>query len=169
MAKTPKQLFLEAFEREHATSLRVLRAFPDEQSDFRPSEKAKTAREIVWPLVLGQERLMLKALTTGFDWSQPRGKPPEAPATLSAIADRLEEVHARVLEVLKGQDEAVLANETVKFIVGPKQMADIPKIEFLYFLLFDHIHHRGQFSIYLKLVGAKVPAIIGPSDDEPWT
>ncbi len=169
MTKAPKQLFLEAFEREQATSLRVLRAFPDAQSDFRPSEKAKTARAIVWPLVLGQERLMLKALTTGFDWSQPPGKPPEAPATISAIADRLEKAHAQVKEALAGQDDDALSQETVQFFVGPKKLADIPKIEFLYYLLFDHIHHRGQFSIYLKLVGARVPSIYGPSGDEPWT
>ena len=95
MAKGPKQLFSEAFEREHATTLRVLRAFPDDQSDFKPSEKAKTAREIVWTLVLGQERLMLKALTTGFDWSAPRTPPPAAPATVSARPPRSRECTAR--------------------------------------------------------------------------
>jgi len=35
-------------------------------------------------------------------------------------------------------------------------------------LLLDHIHHRGQFTIYSRLAGAKVPQIYGPSADEPW-
>jgi uncharacterized damage-inducible protein DinB len=33
----------------------------------------------------------------------------------------------------------------------------------------DAVHHRGQFSVYLRLAGAPVPSIHGPSTDEPWT
>ena len=43
------------------------------------------------------------------------------------------------------------------------------RAEFLWFLIHDEIHHRGQFSIYLRMSGAKVPSIYGPSGDEPWT
>lgn len=32
----------------------------------------------------------------------------------------------------------------------------------------DSVHHRGQFSVYLRLAGGKVPSIYGPSADEPW-
>jgi uncharacterized damage-inducible protein DinB len=35
-------------------------------------------------------------------------------------------------------------------------------------MLHDQIHHRGQFSVYLRMVGGKVPSIYGPSGDEPW-
>jgi uncharacterized damage-inducible protein DinB len=169
MAKGSKQLFREAFEREHATSMRVLRAFPDDKSDFKPQEKAKTARDVVWPLVLGQERLMVKALTTGFDWSKPPSdKPGPPPATLSGVADRLEKAHAQALEALEAVEESALENETVQFFVGPKKLGDIPKLEFLWYLLFDHVHHRGQFSTYHHAAGAKLPSIYGPSADEPW-
>ena len=27
-------------------------------------------------------------------------------------------------------------------------------------------HHRGQMTVYLRLMGAKVPALFGPSADE---
>jgi uncharacterized damage-inducible protein DinB len=168
MAKGPKQLFLDAFEREHATSMRVLRAFPDEKSDFKPHEKSGTAAQIVWPLVLGEERLMKKALTTGFDWSAPPTAPPPTPARVSAVADRLEQVHPETLALLQAADEAALGSESVKFFVGPKTLGDVPKLDFLWYLLCDHVHHRGQFSIYLRMVGGKVPSIYGPSADEPW-
>lgn len=169
MDKGPKQLFSDAFEREHATTMRVLRAFPDDQSGFKPNERARAAREIVWPLVLGQERLMLKALTTGFDWSSPPTPPPQAPDTVSEMAAALERAHAQVAGVLRGVDEAALSNESVRFFVAPKKLGDIPKLEFLWFLLFDHVHHRGQLSVYLRMVGAKVPSMYGPSGDESWT
>jgi uncharacterized damage-inducible protein DinB len=28
------------------------------------------------------------------------------------------------------------------------------------------VHHRGQMTVYLRLMGAKVPALFGPSADE---
>lgn len=59
--------------------------------------------------------------------------------------------------------------QKVKFFVGPKTLGDWTRISFLWFLLHDQIHHRGQLSIYLRMAGAKVPSIYGPSGDEPWT
>jgi uncharacterized damage-inducible protein DinB len=35
-------------------------------------------------------------------------------------------------------------------------------------MLYDTIHHRGQLSVYMRLAGARVPSIYGPSGDEPW-
>jgi uncharacterized damage-inducible protein DinB len=35
-------------------------------------------------------------------------------------------------------------------------------------MLCDQIHHRGQFSVYLRMADGKVPSIYGPSLDEPW-
>jgi DinB family protein len=53
----------------------------------------------------------------------------------------------------------------LQFFVAPKTLGDYPTMEFLWFLLFDHIHHRGQLSVYLRMVG-KVPSIYGPSGDQ---
>jgi uncharacterized damage-inducible protein DinB len=58
--------------------------------------------------------------------------------------------------------------ETVKFPAGKNQMADYPVGEFLWFMLLDSIHHRGQLSVYIRPAGGKVPSIYGPSGDEPW-
>jgi len=38
----------------------------------------------------------------------------------------------------------------------------------LWYSLHALIHHRGQLSVYLRMVGGKVPSIYGPSGDEPW-
>ena len=59
-------------------------------------------------------------------------------------------------------------NSSMPFPVGPKQMGQVRKADILWTMLMDSVHHRGQFSIYLRLVGAKVPSIYGPSGDEPW-
>jgi len=43
------------------------------------------------------------------------------------------------------------------------------RMDFLWFLLMDMVHHRGQFSVYLRMADGKVPSIYGPSADEPWS
>ena len=44
----------------------------------------------------------------------------------------------------------------------------VRRADILWLTLHDMIHHRGQFSIYLRMAGGKVPSIYGPSGDEPW-
>lgn len=171
MAKSPKQQFTDAFEGEHERTMRVLRAYPDDQSDFKPHERSRPAREVAWPLVLGQERLMMMALTTGFVWPKAPAGPPPLPVTpskMSEIATAAERAHRQVAEALRNADDAKLEGGSVQFFVAPRKLGDIPTMEFLWFLLFDHIHHRGQLSVYLRMVG-KVPSIYGPSGDQPWT
>ena len=59
--------------------------------------------------------------------------------------------------------------ETVPFMTGPRQLEDVSKFSLCTLMLSDSIHHRGQLSVYLRMSGAKVPSIYGPSRDEPWT
>ena len=164
MADRRKQ-FLDTLEKEHARTMRVLRAYPAGQEDFRPHPKARTAKEVAAPLWLGQS-LLLRALTTGFDWSKP-SSPPKPPATIAELADEVEKAHRQVVETLGSVEDASL-DETVRFMVAPKTLGDFRKIDFLWFVLLDHVHHRGQLSVYLRTAGAKVPSIYGPSGDEPW-
>jgi uncharacterized damage-inducible protein DinB len=53
-------------------------------------------------------------------------------------------------------------------VTAPKTIGDVPKIDLLWMVLHDQIHHRGQFSIYLRMADGKVPSIYGPTADEPW-
>ena len=66
----------------------------------------------------------------------------------------------------RASEEAL--NKTVQFPVGPGKMGDFRAMDVLWTSLMDQVHHRGQFSVYLRLAGAKVPSIYGPSADEPW-
>jgi uncharacterized damage-inducible protein DinB len=165
-ATTPKQQFLDGFTREISTTLKVLRAYPPDKLDLRPSPRSDTARDLAWRFVL-EQGLAVKALTTGFDWSTPPGKPPAPPESLDAIITAVEEANNKTIAVVENTPDAQLT-DTVKFFTGPKTMGDIPKIDFLWFLLCDQIHHRGQLSVYSRIAGGKVPSIYGPSGDEPW-
>lgn len=163
---SPKQHLLDALEREHTTTVRVLRAYPDDKSDFKPHPKSPSARELAWVIAMGHG-LSARALTEGLDWSKPLASPPAAPSKVSEAASACDRQYAKLIEAVRGMDEGKLA-ETVQFFVAPKTLGDFTKLDFVWFLLMDHVHHRGQFSTYLRMAEAHVPSIYGPSGDEPW-
>jgi len=167
-AMSPKQQFLEAYEREHARTMNVLRAYPKDQQDLRPHPKLKSARELAWVFVL-ERGLGTAVYHNAFKDGLPPGrKPQEAPASWDAMLSGLEKAHQDLADLVRSTPDDQL-QQTVKFFVGPKTLGDWTRMAFLWFLLHDEIHHRGQFSVYLRMAGAKVPSIYGPSGDEPWT
>lgn len=52
--------------------------------------------------------------------------------------------------------------------VGRGTTAEVRKLDFLWLMLSDQIHHRGLLSVYTRMAGGKVPSTYGPSGDEPW-
>jgi uncharacterized damage-inducible protein DinB len=79
----------------------------------------------------------------------------------------LEKAHKEFRDLIASTPDAKLS-ENVHFLSAPKTMGEISRIDWLWFLLSDQIHHRGQFSIYLRMADGKVPSIYGPTGDEPW-
>ena len=159
-----RQQYLNALERETATTFKVLRAYPADKGELRPHEKTKTARELsfVFALEMG---LAQAVLTNTLE--MPPSLPP-VPDTIAECISAFEAGLGNLRALIEGMSDDDLYNGAVKFLVGPKTMGDIPKLDFLWFMLHDMIHHRGQFSIYLRMADGKVPSIYGPSADEPW-
>ncbi len=67
---------------------------------------------------------------------------------------------------MKKAGEAVFA-KTLKFRVAQGTIGDVNMSDMLW-LLDDQIHHRCRLRVYLRLVGARMPSICGPSADKPW-
>jgi uncharacterized damage-inducible protein DinB len=163
-----KQQFLDVYDEEHARTKRVLHAYPEDKLDLRPHSKLKTARELAWVFVL--ERYLGTAVWND-EYAQGRtvsGKPPTAPEDWKEILSTLEKSHKEFRGLIESASDDAL-RENVHFFKGPKTMGEISRIDWLWFLLHDQIHHRGQLSVYLRMAEGKVPAIYGPSGDEPWT
>lgn len=150
-------------EQETATTLKVLKAYPGDKAGLRPHARAKTALELAWMFAM-EQRLASLAVQDKLDLSQGI---PKAPEDFDEVIHAFEDGRADILRLLREGPDNLLEG-TVRFFVGPKQMDDIPKPQFLWFLLHDQIHHRGQFSVYLRMADGKVPSIYGPSADEPW-
>ena len=58
-----------------------------------------------------------------------------------------------------------LSSEQLVKIVDFRGVFQLPAVMYLDFVLHHSIHHRGQLSMYLRPMGAKVPAIYGESYD----
>jgi len=76
-----------------------------------------------------------------------------------------ERSHRELLAELGSMDDAGW-DRRGQLLMGGKVVMEQPVGEFLWLILFDSIHHRGQLSAYLRPMGGKVPAIYGPSADD---
>jgi uncharacterized damage-inducible protein DinB len=161
-----KEHFLAAYDQEHARTLRVLRAYPPDQLELRPHPRSKTARELAWVFVL-ERGLGTMVLHNAFASGGPASGTPPAPDSWDDLLATLEAKHVEFRDLVRGMSDEQLS-ESVKFFTAPATLGDVPRLDLCWFLLHDQIHHRGQFSIYLRMAGGKVPSIYGPSADEPW-
>jgi uncharacterized damage-inducible protein DinB len=143
---------------EQPVTQRVIEAIPLDKGDYRPDDIGKTALELAWHMV-GAEHRFAEAVSTGaFDFTN-TGRP----AGLANSADI-----ARWYSETAQADVARLATlpaEALLKIVDFRGLFQLPAVAYLDFSLHHVIHHRGQLSMYLRPMGAKVPAIYGESYD----
>lgn len=157
-----KDMFVQGWEKEFATTMKVLRAYPGSKLELKPASSSRSAKELAWALV-GGEMLVDGILKGDIN----AGSPPAPPSSMDEIIRAYEQTHREMVPKVRKLADTEY-QKPIKFITGPGTMGDIPRNQVLWFLLMDSIHHRGQFSVYLRMAGGKVPSIYGPSGDEPW-
>jgi uncharacterized damage-inducible protein DinB len=143
---------------EHPVTLRVVDAIPLDKGDYRPDTIAKSAVDLAWHIVAAEHRFMDAVVTGVFDYGK-TGRP----ETLTTAAD-ISRWYAGTFE----QDLrriVALAAEHLARPVDFRGIVTLPAVTFLMIGLKHSIHHRGQLSMYLRPMGAKVPAIYGESYD----
>lgn len=158
-----KDQFIMTFQRESGTTLKLLRAYPADKGDYQPHPKSRTAKQLAWTFVMEQGVLDM-ALKGKVDFSQPMPPPPASYGEcVAAFEGACKETIARVSKASDGD-----LSRTVQFPVGPGKMGDFRAADVMWSTLMDQIHHRGQLSVYVRMVGGKVPSIYGPTADETW-
>ncbi len=155
-----KAFFLKHWEKEGPATRKVIGRIPEDRSDYRADPKARTAREIAW-LIVREEVSLVDGLERGtFEWTEV-----PAPATVGEIVaqyDRQHDAFTRRLQAISGPRW----EESLPFVYNGQEVMKETGYEMAWGFLLDQIHHRGQLSTYLRPMGAKVPAIYGPSADE---
>ena len=160
-----KKKFEAAWDAASAITMKVLRAYPADKMDLKPHPTARSAKEVAYTFIF--EGIAGSQAIQGEMKFPPPNMPP-MPASWPAMITEVERALKHFGDKVKQVNEAQLET-TVKFITGPKKMSDLRRLDVLWFMLNDQIHHRGQLSVYLRMAGGKVPAIYGPSGDEQWS
>jgi hypothetical protein len=155
-----KALFLKFWDREGATTRKVLGRIP-EGSRYTPDPKSRPASDIAWQIVC-EETVLVKGLEDGqLEWQDFK-----APATMKDVVDAYDALQATAMTRLQAI-EAERWERDVPFVYGGKELGRHTGFGHAWGFLFDIVHHRGQITTYLRAMGSSVPQIYGPSADEP--
>jgi|SRR6266566_798689 len=156
----PKDFFLKHWQTEASATRKVISRIPEDRCDYRADPKARTAREIAW-LIVREEAALVDGLEKGaFEWTEV-----PSPAKVSEIVTQYDRQHDTLTKRLQAIPGARW-EEKLPFAVNGQEVMRESGHEMAWGFLLDQIHHRGQLSTYLRPMGAKVPAIYGPSADE---
>ena len=151
-------VYLPNLANEHRLTRNVIAAIPADKADYRPDTVSKSAIDLAWHIVATEMRFLEAVAAGGFDFTpKPRPETVKTPADLNAW---YEENFAARVEPIKA-----LTGEQLTKIVDFRGMFQLPAVMYLNFVLHHTVHHRGQLSMYLRPMGAKVPSIYGESYD----
>ena len=154
------EMFLSSWDREAANTVKLLRALPTAQYDFRPDPTGRSLGELAWHLAEGDAYMSFGIERGQFTMS---AKPPniERPRTVEALAPGYERVHREAIARIRSLNPSDL-DRTIPFFTGPMTIRDI-----LWNGIMAHgIHHRGQLSLMCRLAGGKAPGLYGPNREE---
>jgi uncharacterized damage-inducible protein DinB len=165
---TLKDFFLAQLDREAAHTRKAIERVPEGQNAFKPHERsmelgylaALVATMPGWiAMMIDRDELDLDdPASEGF-----RTKPFATKAELLAGCDRAIENGRRALE--STSDDHL--QKRWAFKMGGNVVSQEPRHIMISDAVFSHMaHHRGQLTVYLRLVSSTVPALYGPSADE---
>lgn len=162
---SPKQAVLLDFEHEMATTRRLLERVPDEHLDWKPHAKSYSLGELathvsnllVWmrPILLEEE----------FDLASVPARGAAAPGR-DELLRRFDEGLRAARSAIESFDDAALGR-TWTLRHGAHVVLAQPRVVVIRSLGINHlIHHRGQLSVYLRLLDVPLPPMYGPTADE---
>ena len=154
---------LQEFENEAGTTRRVLERIPSDKLAWKPHPKSMSLG------VLGLHVAASPGVICGWaneDVTQFKGETPPPPASTDQILAAHDASVKTSKEILtKLGDEGLKGMWTAK--AGDNTLMTMPKAALVRAIVMNHwIHHRGQLSVYLRLLDVPVPSIYGPSADE---
>ena len=150
-------------EQESKVTQRVLDRVPADKLTWKPHSKSYSLGQLAMHIATGQGRLaeiIAKDTHEIGNISQPQ------PGSQKEILEAFSQSTTTALEILKKLNDSQLM--TVWTLTkGGKVLLSAPRVGFIRSIIMNHFyHHRGQLSVYLRLLDVPVPSIYGPSADE---
>jgi uncharacterized damage-inducible protein DinB len=151
-------------EQEAQTTRRLLERVPNDKLTWKPHAKSMSLGELAQHVATIPGGISGMARLDGFDVE--KFTPQPAPESAAALVATLNENVAQAQAALSATSDAdMMVNWS--FRMGGKPLMTLPRIGIYRSILLNHFyHHRGQLSVYLRLLDVPVPSIYGPSADE---
>jgi uncharacterized damage-inducible protein DinB len=158
------QAMLAEFEVQAPVTRKFLERLPGDKLTWKPHNKSLSAGQLAYHLA------SVPGGIVRFVQNNPAQAPESfhfpQPTNREEILKTLEESITTVRSVLPKFDDAAM-NETWRMVAGGREVLAQPRAESLRDLMLSHWYqHRGQFSVYLRMLDVAVPASWGPSGDE---
>ena len=157
--------FLQELEQEAATTRRVLERVPTDKLDWRPHPKSMSLGQLA--AHIAKTPGWISELAAGDAWDlSAGGDGPSTAASTTEILAAFEEDIALAKRTLSQWDDATA---TAKWAIKKdgQTLMTLPRIGAIRVIGLNHwYHHRGQLSVYLRLLDVPLPSIYGPSADE---
>jgi uncharacterized damage-inducible protein DinB len=164
---TMTEWFLEELESEAGKSRRVLEKVPIGRRDWRPHEKSMALGYLA-DLVANIPSWVGMAITLDELDIAPKDGPKHTPASITTSAElvaTLDRAVARAREALQQTTDAHLATPW-RLLAGGQLAFEQPRHHVIRDTFLHSAHHRGQMTVYLRLLGSTVPATYGPTADD---
>lgn len=165
---TYTEIFLADLAREAPITRRVLEHVPDGKFDWKPHERSMPLGYLAMMVATMPDWLGMVVQMDELDIA-PKDGPKFTPPPLKSSADLVRALDAAVEKgraALRGTDDAHLQTRW-RLLSGGQVLQETPRhVQIRDGVLSHWVHHRGQLTVYLRLLGAKIPSIYGPSGDE---
>ena len=151
-------------DQEAATTRRVLERLPEEKLSFRPHPKSMSLGQLALHVATTPGGVAKLASGEGLD-SPPAFKQDEA-TSRQQVLDALEASLAEARELVGAMDDA-RAMSTWSMSHGGQVIMAMPRVALLRAIMLNHwYHHRGQLTVYMRLLDVPLPSVYGPTADE---
>lgn len=160
-----RERFAGELDNEISITRRILERVPDDKFDWKPHPKSFSLGQLASHIATIGQWWPLTVSTNFLDFAQPM-PPPKQAATSKELIETFDDTWEKTLAVLwQTEDEAMLENWELRR--GEKVLLSHPRVVVLRAMIINHmVHHRGQLSVYLRLLDVPVPSIYGPSADD---
>ena len=156
---------LDELRQEAATTRRVLERVPGDKLSWRPHSKSMSLGQLALHVATIPGAIVGLAQLNEFDAAQANFEPPEA-KSLEEILAALDVGVKTAEDYLDGIDDETAAGSWRLMSKG-QEVFTVPRAGMLRSIMLNHwYHHRGQLSVYLRLLEIPVPVIYGRSADE---
>ena len=160
------QSLLGEFDMEMASTRRTLERLPEDKLEWKPDPKSMSMGRLAAHVAEMTSWAAMTMTTDELDFAASPYTP--------AVAKSREHVLQIADENAKAAREAIEASSDEDFMKpwtlrsGDQVFFTLPKIAVIRGMVMNHtIHHRGQLTVYYRMNGVPVPALYGPSADEP--